>query len=663
MSGYIRNKLCDLQNQINNLPDSDNQTLSIAGCDLTISNGNTVDLSDCAPDPQTLDLEDCTLTISDGNSVDLTECITKEALADAISNFQECSGSIEYETFSPDCDTGDLVDGDRICQDVRFEVTGTSGVNVTGGSWVIVSPEGSFTTGPTGTFIEVEVCGTVDSTQPNNILWDTDTITVEGLIEYTCSPGGELGIHAVTLSEQVCSGGTNNVDLPVSNEKSDCLTCFRQLFGCNLNDLIVHPQGFSCTDLPDRSVYRIASDGENGINRRVWNNGDGDSVPHGDAGDIFTGPVDPITGMPTHPNPPTIQNIDPDWNVTNSDFPNDGSDQLEIWAWIDTTGLGTITIRDDNQNTGERGEMFIGKCCGTPILQPGSNVGVDTGAVDRGMLDPVSIDEGIHFIYGRLSDFSAFNGFDLEYDDGSGYSRFPINRTYTQKPYVECRTLAGCEDTPAGWSACYPSLCVPVGLSVTDVQDLIDASTSDDQQISLAGNILTLEDGGTVDLSAFLDNSDDQTITAFTLSPAGVLTLTIEDGNTVTVDLSSLDTDTDDQTLSLAGTLLTIADGNTVDLAAINTDSQTLSTTVDADGNTTAVTISNGNTVPIIHPDQNIIVRNGVCIDVGGVATRVWRVTLYDPAATILSDIYEDAGNPATTYPITSTIVDCCLVP
>lgn len=123
---------------------------------------------------------------------------------------------------------------------------------------------------------------------------------------------------------------------------------------------------------------------------------------------------------------------------------------------------------------------------------------------------------------------------------------------------------------------------------------------SDDQLISLAGNILTLEDGGAVNLSAFLDDTDtdDQTITQFTLSPAGVLTLEIQDGNTVTVDLSSLSTvDTDDQTLSLAGTLLSIADGNTVDLSAIaDTDVSAVSASLAGSTLTVSVT-EDGNTV------------------------------------------------------------------
>ena len=63
-------------------------------------------------------------------------------------------------------------------------------------------------------------------------------------------------------------------------------------------------------------------------------------------------------------------------------------------------------------------------------------------------------------------------------------------------------------------------------------------------------------------------NSDDQTI-----SLSGT-NWSIEDGNTI--DLASIDTDTDDQTLSLSGYKLEqSADGNTVDLASIDTDTDT----------------------------------------------------------------------------------------
>ncbi|MBU2995331.1 hypothetical protein KO500_02755, partial [Cellulophaga baltica] len=119
----------------------------------------------------------------------------------------------------------------------------------------------------------------------------------------------------------------------------------------------------------------------------------------------------------------------------------------------------------------------------------------------------------------------------------------------------------------------------------TDVEgalaELATGST-DDQALTLeSGNILTLEDGGTVDLSSYLDNTDDQAITAFSLDNAtNILTITLEDGGTETVDLSSLnDAGTDDQELTLeSGNILTLEDGGTVDLSSYldNTDDQAI---------------------------------------------------------------------------------------
>lgn len=139
-------------------------------------------------------------------------------------------------------------------------------------------------------------------------------------------------------------------------------------------------------------------------------------------------------------------------------------------------------------------------------------------------------------------------------------------------------------------------LCISNGNCI-DISSLFD---TDDQTISLAGNILTIEDGNSVDLTPFLDNTDDQVISASVVGSD--LVLSIEDGNTVNVPLASLGSD--DQLLSLVGTTLTIEDGNSVDLSVFldNTDNQTLTTTTAPDGSTDSVTISGGNTIPIVHP-------------------------------------------------------------
>ncbi|MEL7427001.1 MAG: hypothetical protein AAFN81_28670, partial [Bacteroidota bacterium] len=134
-----------------------------------------------------------------------------------------------------------------------------------------------------------------------------------------------------------------------------------------------------------------------------------------------------------------------------------------------------------------------------------------------------------------------------------------------------------------------------------------DNSGTDDQTLNLIGTSLAIEDGNSIDLSALLDNTDNQVLTlsgnsiqltsddgtdTIDLSPYldntdsqvlfGNLTgtdliLNVSGGNTITIPLASIDTD--DQTLSLVGNALTIADGNTVDLSAFldNTDNQVLS--------------------------------------------------------------------------------------
>ena len=70
--------------------------------------------------------------------------------------------------------------------------------------------------------------------------------------------------------------------------------------------------------------------------------------------------------------------------------------------------------------------------------------------------------------------------------------------------------------------------------------DLSNFLSTDYQNLTLSGNILTLENGGTVDLIPYLDNTDNQQITDFSITGA-ILTITLEDGGTQNVDLSSFE--------------------------------------------------------------------------------------------------------------------------
>lgn len=60
----------------------------------------------------------------------------------------------------------------------------------------------------------------------------------------------------------------------------------------------------------------------------------------------------------------------------------------------------------------------------------------------------------------------------------------------------------------------------------------------DEQQLSLTGNILSISNGNSVDLSVLI-GSDDQQITGFSLGANNILTISLEDGGSATVDLST----------------------------------------------------------------------------------------------------------------------------
>jgi hypothetical protein len=127
-----------------------------------------------------------------------------------------------------------------------------------------------------------------------------------------------------------------------------------------------------------------------------------------------------------------------------------------------------------------------------------------------------------------------------------------------------------------------------------------DATVNTDNQIVDVFNIaadtlhLSLEDDGavdyTIDLSAYLDNTDSQAISL------GGNSLSIT-GNAGVVDLAGYLDNTDNQILSLAANVLDISNGNNVSLASYldNTDAQTLA----FDSGTNILTITGGNTADL----------------------------------------------------------------
>ena len=126
------------------------------------------------------------------------------------------------------------------------------------------------------------------------------------------------------------------------------------------------------------------------------------------------------------------------------------------------------------------------------------------------------------------------------------------------------------------------NLDVPLSSLGTDTQDL---------SIDATGKIISLVDGGSVTINA--DDADasvtNEVNTAFTVS-GGNLNITDNNG-TLSVPLSSIDTDTDDQTLSISGDQLSISEGNTITLPTADgtetvVESGNANVTVTGDGST-----------------------------------------------------------------------------
>jgi uncharacterized protein YjbI with pentapeptide repeats len=144
-------------------------------------------------------------------------------------------------------------------------------------------------------------------------------------------------------------------------------------------------------------------------------------------------------------------------------------------------------------------------------------------------------------------------------------------------------------------------------LEITDSGGTLSVPLSsvgtDDQNLTLSGTDLSIEDGNTVDLSGFV-STDDQNIENLAVNTTtNILTVGIEDGTNQTVDLSHLDdAGTDDQNISgsgLSGTDLTIGIENgtneVVDLSSlVGTDEQDLTNATLSGANILQIDIENG---------------------------------------------------------------------
>ena len=140
----------------------------------------------------------------------------------------------------------------------------------------------------------------------------------------------------------------------------------------------------------------------------------------------------------------------------------------------------------------------------------------------------------------------------------------------------------------------------------------IASTSTDNQALSLATNTLSLTNGGSVNLSSYLDNTDAQALSLATN------TLSLTNGGSV--NLSSYLDNTDAQTLSLVANTLSLTNGGSVDLSSL--DRITNSGGWSATANNSNLSIKDGlNSERFNFSDNNLTMSTGLNSNFGNIHT------------------------------------------
>ncbi len=117
------------------------------------------------------------------------------------------------------------------------------------------------------------------------------------------------------------------------------------------------------------------------------------------------------------------------------------------------------------------------------------------------------------------------------------------------QPIWECLTYGGIDkDEQKITNFSFDEASGKITLELENGGGVHEITVTDNQQLTINGNDLILENGGVVNLEPYLDNTDKQLITAFSFDETTKkLSITLERGNTQEVDLSFLDNDGADE--------------------------------------------------------------------------------------------------------------------
>ena len=218
------------------------------------------------------------------------------------------------------------------------------------------------------------------------------------------------------------------------------------------------------------------------------------SAPHDTPSNIFTNDGSTLI----HPNgAPSASYIAPTINFVTSqaEFLNgvgaantgetNGTDQVKLSGYLVLTESALLS--DTNDNTGERGGIWINPCCSDELTNLFERT-TDSIGGDARMFEGVRVPAGIHYFEIATSDLSAWQGAQLSvsFDDGATYEPFV---GYNSKPSYECIPVIKCKDTGELLNAIDQSIlvvgefdtwCEPKGCSSSDSSDATSTSSGFD---------------------------------------------------------------------------------------------------------------------------------------------------------------------------------------
>ena len=120
-----------------------------------------------------------------------------------------------------------------------------------------------------------------------------------------------------------------------------------------------------------------------------------------------------------------------------------GTDQGKLSAFFYLTK--DAQLRDGGTRTGERGGLWVNKCCAgdLELLEERTT---DTTSAERGVFNGTVIAAGIHYAEAAISDLSAWWNLTLEASFDCGETYGPL-LGYDKKPQIECVPVIKCKDS------------------------------------------------------------------------------------------------------------------------------------------------------------------------------------------------------------------------